>query len=72
VRPITTYACEAGPDSMKIKGQTQVAEMKVLRKIIVKTRRDRISNENIRHIIFRTFPTGSPAEDMNGTNTFLG
>jgi hypothetical protein len=35
---------------MKIKGQTQVAEMKVLRKIIGKTRRDRISNENIRHM----------------------
>jgi hypothetical protein len=43
-----TYACETRPDSMKIKGQTQVAEMKVLRIIIGKTRRDRISNENIR------------------------
>jgi hypothetical protein len=29
------------------KGQTQVTEMKFLRKIIGKTRRDRISNENI-------------------------
>jgi hypothetical protein len=35
---------------MKIKGQTQVAEMKVLRKIIGKTRTDRISNENIRQM----------------------
>jgi hypothetical protein len=33
---------------MKIKGQTQVAEMKVLGNIIGKTRRERISNENIR------------------------
>jgi hypothetical protein len=33
---------------MKIKEQTQVAEMKVLRKIIGKTRRGSISNENIR------------------------
>jgi hypothetical protein len=33
---------------MKIKRQTQVAEIKVLRKIIGKTRRDRISNEYIR------------------------
>jgi hypothetical protein len=71
VRPITTYACEASPDSMKIKGQTQVAEMKVLRKIIVKTRRERIFNENIRHIIFRIYPTGSRTEDTNGTNTLL-
>jgi hypothetical protein len=48
VRPIMTYVCETRPDSMKIKGQTQVAEIKVLRKIIGKTRRDRISNEFIR------------------------
>jgi hypothetical protein len=50
VRPIMTCACETRPDSMKIKGQTQVVEMKVLRKIIGKTRRDRISDENIRRI----------------------
>jgi predicted GTPase len=33
---------------VKIKGQTKVAEMKVLRNIIGRTRRDRISNEIIR------------------------
>jgi hypothetical protein len=33
---------------MKIKGQTQVTEMKVLREIIGNTRSDRISDENIR------------------------
>jgi hypothetical protein len=48
VRPTMTYVCETRPDSMKIKGQTQVVEMKVLTKITGKTRRDRISNENIR------------------------
>jgi hypothetical protein len=33
---------------MKIKGQTQVEEMKFLRKIIGKTRREIISNEIVR------------------------
>jgi len=43
-----TYSIETRPERMKIKGRTQVAEMKFLRKIIAKIKICRISNENIR------------------------
>ena len=48
VRPILTYAAETRADTTKTKQMLETTEMNILRKIVGKTRRDRVRNENIR------------------------
>ena len=48
VRPIMTYGIEAREETTKTKSMLRVAEMRNLRTIIGKTRRDRIRNTDIR------------------------
>lgn len=48
VRPAMTYAIEAREDTNKTKSMLRVAEMKVLRAITGKTRRDHVRNTDIR------------------------
>lgn len=50
VRPIMTYTAETRPETAKTKKLLEVTEMKTLRKIINKTRRDRVRNEEVRRI----------------------
>lgn len=48
VRPIMTYGIEAREDTNKTKSMLRVAEMKILRTIVGKTRRDRVRNTEVR------------------------
>lgn len=48
VRPIMTYGIEAREETTKTKSMLRVTEMKTLRSILGKTRRDRVRNEVIR------------------------
>ena len=48
IRPIMTYGIEVREDTHKTKQMLRVAEMKTLRTIVGKTRRDRVRNTNIR------------------------
>ena len=48
IRPIMTYGIEIREETNKTKSMLRVAEMKNLRTIMGKTRRDRIRNTNIR------------------------
>ncbi|CAG9839125.1 unnamed protein product [Diabrotica balteata] len=48
IRPIMTYGIEVREDTNKTKQMLRVAEMKTLRTIMGKRRRDRVRNTNIR------------------------
>ena len=48
VRPILTYAVETRSDTSKTKRVLETNEMSILRKIVHKSRRDKIRNEDIR------------------------
>lgn len=48
VRPVLTYAAEARADTSRTKGLLNVSEMKTLRRIVGKTRIDRVRNEEVR------------------------
>lgn len=48
IRPISTYACEVRADTSKTKQILETNEMNILRKIMEKTRRDKIRSEDIR------------------------
>lgn len=48
VRPIMTYGIEVREETTKTKSMLRVAEMKILRSILGKTRRDRVRNDVIR------------------------
>ena len=48
VRPILTYAAETRTDTAKTMQILEVTEMKTLRRIINKTRMDKMRNERIR------------------------
>ena len=50
VRPILTYAAETRTDTAKTMQILEVTEMKTLRRIINKTRMDKMRNERIREI----------------------
>lgn len=48
IRPIMTYGTEVREDTNKTKQMLRVAEMKTLRTIVGKTRRDRVRNTDVR------------------------
>ncbi|XP_060534516.1 uncharacterized protein LOC132706935 [Cylas formicarius] len=48
IRPIMTYGTEVREDTNKMKQMLRVAEMKTLRTILGKTRRDRVRNTDVR------------------------
>ncbi|XP_056639353.1 uncharacterized protein LOC130446869 [Diorhabda sublineata] len=48
IRPIITYGTEVREDTNKTKKMLRVAEMKTLRTIVDKTRRDRVRNTDIK------------------------
>ncbi|XP_044760224.1 uncharacterized protein LOC123317680 [Coccinella septempunctata] len=48
IRPIMTYGTEVREDTVKTKHMLRVAEMKTLRTIVGKTKRDRVRNTDIR------------------------
>ena len=50
IRPILTYAAETRNDTAKTTQILEVTEMKTLRRIINKTRIDKMGNERIREI----------------------
>ena len=50
IRPILTYAAETRSDTAKSAQILEIAEMKTLRRIIKKTRIDKMRNERIREI----------------------
>ena len=50
VRPILTYAAETRTDTAKTRQFLEVTEMKTLRRIINKTKWDRIRNDRIREL----------------------
>ena len=58
MRPIMTYAVETRPDTVKTKQMLNVTEMNTWRKIMGKTRRDRVRNEEIRALVIAYWGMG--------------
>ena len=50
VRPVLTYAAETRTDTAKTRQLLEVTEMKTLRRIINKTKWDRMRNDRIREL----------------------